>query len=159
LILAFKDGKTELESILGFLLNSSIQGSGFLTKVEYFVPVPLHWTRRVRRGFNQSLLLAGHLGDGQALINTDLVRIRRTKMQTAFETAASRARNVAGAFAVRSGHRLSGRTVCLVDDVKTTGATLNECARTLKQAGVSKIYALVLAVAGQGTKADYFDSL
>ena len=62
---------------------------------------------------------------------------------------AARARNVAGAFAVRYGHKFTGRVVCLVDDVKTTGATLNECAKTLKEAGASKVFALVLAVAGQ----------
>jgi len=62
---------------------------------------------------------------------------------------ASRAKNVAGAFAVRSRHKFADRKICLIDDIKTTGATLNECAKTLKQAGASKVFALVLAVAGQ----------
>ena len=66
--------------------------------------------------------------------------------------AAARAKNVAGAFAVRYGHNFTGRTLCLVDDIKTTGATLNECARVLKQAGASKVFALVLAVAGQNIR-------
>ena len=61
----------------------------------------------------------------------------------------ARARNVAGAFAVRYGHKLTGKKICLVDDIKTTGATLNECAKTLKEAGAEKVFALVLAVAGQ----------
>ena len=73
-------------------------------------------------------------------------------MQAMMPTAAGRARNVAGAFALRRGHKLSGKKVCLVDDIKTTGATLNECAKTLKQAGVSKVYAVVLAVAGQDSR-------
>ena len=64
---------------------------------------------------------------------------------------AARARNVAGAFAVRNGHPFVGRKSCLVDDIKTSGATLNECAYILKQAGASKVFALVLAVAGQST--------
>lgn len=64
---------------------------------------------------------------------------------------AARARNVAGAFAVRYRHSFAGRNLCLVDDIKTTGATLNECARTLKEAGAAKVFALVLAVAGQKT--------
>jgi len=64
-------------------------------------------------------------------------------------TPPARDRNVAGAFAVREDHPFAGKTVCLIDDIKTTGATLNECARTLKAAGASKVYALVLAVAGQ----------
>ena len=62
---------------------------------------------------------------------------------------AARARNVAGAFAVRYGHKFAGRKICLIDDIKTTGATLNECAKTMKEAGAAKVYALVLAVAGQ----------
>ena len=61
----------------------------------------------------------------------------------------ARARNVAGTFTVLEDHPFAGKTVCLIDDIKTTGATLNECARTLKAAGASKVYALVLAVAGQ----------
>ena len=58
-------------------------------------------------------------------------------------------RSVAGAFAVRRRHHFNNRKICLIDDIKTTGATLNECAKTLKEAGASKVFALVLAVAGQ----------
>jgi ComF family protein len=149
MILAFKKGRTELDSVLGFLANSALQGSGFLNAIELFVPVPLHWSRRLVRGYNQSLVLTKKLEHLSAGINTDLVRIRRTKSQPTMASAAARAKNVAGAFAVRYGHQFTSRNVCLVDDIKTTGATLNECAKTLKQAGVSKVFALVLAVAGQ----------
>jgi ComF family protein len=150
MILSFKFyGQTELDSVLGFLANSTLEASGFSHEIEFFVPVPLHWTRRLVRGYNQSLILAKKLRHQSAKINTELVRIRRTKSQPAMATAAARARNVAGAFAVRRRHRLVGRNVCLVDDIKTTGATLNECAKTLKEAGASKVFALVLAVAGQ----------
>jgi competence protein ComFC len=149
MILSFKNGRTELDSVLGFLANSALQGSGFITEVELFVPVPLHWTRRLIRGYNQSLVLVKNIKRGTAKISTDLVRIRRTKSQPAMASPAARAKNVAGAFAVRYRHKLAGRKICLVDDIKTTGATLNECAKTLKQAGASKVFALVLAVAGQ----------
>ena len=64
-------------------------------------------------------------------------------------TFAARTKNVAGAFAVRKDHNLKAKTVCLIDDIKTSGATLNECARILKQAGAARVFALVLAVAGQ----------
>lgn len=67
-------------------------------------------------------------------------------------TAASRARNVKDAFAVRRDHKFADSKVCLIDDIKTTGATLNECAKTLKQAGTEKVYALVLAIAGQNLR-------
>jgi ComF family protein len=135
--------------MLGFLANSSLQGSSFFNEIEFFVPVPLHWTRRLFRGYNQSLVLTKKLEHPTAKINTELVRIRRTKPQPAMISEPARARNVAGAFAVRRGHRFAGRSVCLVDDIKTSGATLNECAKTLKEAGASKVFALVLAVAGQ----------
>jgi ComF family protein len=148
MVLAFKNGRTELDLTLGFLANSALQGSGFCEIIEFFVPVPLHWTRRLWRGYNQSLVLAKKLKHPKAKINTELVRIRYTKKQISMSPN-KRAANVAGAFAVRYGHSFAGRNICLVDDIKTTGATLNECAKTLKDAGASKVFALVLAVAGQ----------
>jgi competence protein ComFC len=153
--LSFKKGRTELDSILGFLANSALEGGGFAGEIEFFVPVPLHWSRRLFRGYNQSLILAKKLKHPTAKINTGLVRIRYTRFQTSFDDSknfiARRAANVAGAFAVRRGHQFGDRVVCLVDDIKTSGATLNECAKTLKEAGASKVFALVLAVAGQKT--------
>ena len=149
MILSFKNGRPELDSVLGFLANSALQGSGFISDVELFVPVPLHWTRRLFRGYNQSRVLIKKLKHNTAKISTDLVRIRRTKSQPAMASPAARAKNVAGAFAVRYRNKFAGRKICLVDDIKTTGATLNECAKILKQAGASKVFALVLAVAGQ----------
>ena len=149
MILAFKKGRTELDNVLGFLANSALQGGRFYNEIELFVPVPLHWFRRLVRGYNQSLVLAKKLKRSSARISTDLVRVRYTKSQPAMASPAARAKNVAGAFAVRRGHQFAGRNVCLVDDIKTTGATLNECAKTLKEAGASKVFALVLAVAGQ----------
>jgi competence protein ComFC len=148
-VLTFKNGQTELDLVLGGLIDSALQASPFLGEVELFVPVPLHWFKRLYRGYNQSLVLARHLKHQSAKISTDLARIRYTKAQPTMLTAAARARNVEGAFAVRYRHQFAGKKVCLVDDIKTTGATLNECAKTLKEAKASKIFALVLAVAGQ----------
>ncbi len=149
---AFKNGRTELDSVLGGLVRSALEASAFSGEIDLFVPVPLHWLRRLFRGYNQSYLLAGGLKYHSAKISTDLVRVRYTKAQPTMPTPAARARNVAGAFAVRYRHPFAGRRICLVDDVKTTGATLNECAKTLKEAGASKVFALVLAVAGQNTR-------
>ena len=149
LILAFKNGKTEHAHVLAFLAHSTLLASDFYRDVELFVPVPLHWSRRLIRGYNQSHILARKLSHSTAKINTDLVRIRRTRSQPAMTSPAARARNVAGAFAVRNGHPFAGLRICLVDDIKTSGATLNECASVLKRAGAIKVFALVLAVAGQ----------
>ena len=146
---AFKNGRTELDLVLGGLADSALQASAFSSEIDLFVPVPLHWLRRLFRGYNQSLLLAKELKHPSAKISTDLVRVRYTKVQPTMASAAARAKNVAGAFAVRLGHLFAGRRICLVDDIKTTGATLNECAKTLKEAGALKVFALVLAVAGQ----------
>lgn len=152
MILAFKSGRTELDTVLTFLADSALQGSGFYDDIELFVPVPLHWSRRLARGYNQSQVLVRKLAHTTAEISTDLVRIRRTKSQPTMASPAARAKNVAGAFAVRYGHNFAGRKICLIDDIKTTGATLNECAKVMKQAGASKVFALVLAVAGQQVK-------
>ena len=150
MILSFKlHGRTELDLTLGFLANSALQGSEFYEEVDFFVPVPLHWTRRLNRGFNQSLILAKMLKHPTAKLNTDLVRTRNTRAQVTMESHTSRKKNVANAFAVRMGHKFQGANICLVDDIKTSGATLNECAKVLKEAGASKVFTLVLAVAGQ----------
>lgn len=149
MILAFKHDRSELAAVLAPLADAALQGSSFYDDIELFVSVPLHWTRRLLRGYNQSHLIAKRLSHPQARISTDLVRIRRTMAQPQAATPAARARNVAGAFLVRYDHDFADKTVCLVDDIKTSGATLNECARTLKEAGAARVYALVLAVAGQ----------
>jgi len=149
MILALKSSRSELDSVLGFLAEGALAGGGLGGEIDFFVPVPLHWRRRLLRGYNQSMLLAKMLKASKGKINTELVRIRHTKRQPMTASAAQRRANVAGAFAVRRGHKFAGHNICLVDDIKTTGATLNECARVLKHAGASKVFALVLAVAGQ----------
>jgi ComF family protein len=152
IILSLKNGRTELDAVVGFLGKSTLEASRFYDDVELLVPVPLHWSRRLSRGYNQSYLLAKRLKHPAAEISTDLIRIRRTQMQPVMTSPTARARNVAGAFAVRPKHNFTNRNICLVDDIKTSGATLNECAKTLKHAGASKVFALVLAVAGQDAR-------
>lgn len=145
IILAFKfNDRTEFDNLLCLLAESALKGSGLLNRTEIFVPVPLHWKRRLSRGYNQSLIICKGMNVAPAKISTDLVRVRHTRRQWKLSPA-KRKSNVAGAFAVRKGHKFEGRTVCLVDDIITTGATLNECAKTLKQAGAKKVFALVVA--------------
>jgi ComF family protein len=149
MILLFKKDRTELSEVLLFLADSAFAGSSFCGEIEIFVPVPLHWVRRLMRGYNQSLVLTKRLKHPKAKISTDLVRVRYTRSQAAMVSESGRARNVMGAFAVRRGHPFAGKNTCLIDDIKTSGATLNECAKTLKEAGAAKVFAVVLAVAGQ----------
>jgi len=149
MILAFKfRDRTELDLQLCFMVNSAFAGSEFLDRIDVFVPVPLHWRRRLERGYNQSLILCKGIEAAKGKISADFVRARYTARQWNLSPA-KRKRNVAGAFAVRKGHGFAGRTVCLVDDITTSGATLNECAKTLKEAGAEKVFAVVAAVAMQ----------
>jgi ComF family protein len=113
------------------------------------VPVPLHRWRLMGRRYNQAALLtqALHRLTGTPHSPDVLVRTRRTQSQGGLSGGARR-RNVAGAFAVRPGRggaRLHGARVVLVDDVLTTGATVNECARVLLLAGASRVDVLTLA--------------
>jgi competence protein ComFC len=151
MILAFKNDRTELDSIMVWLADTALQTSTFFHDIDLFVPVPLHWRKRLIRGYNQSYLVARGIKHHFAKLSDDFARIRYTKGQPEMPTFAARQKNVAGAFAVRYRHPFAGRRICLVDDIKTTGATLNECAKTLKEAGASKVFALVLSVAGQNT--------
>lgn len=136
---------TEWADFLGPMLQSVFQ-TRLWGPVDYLVPVPLHWVRRFARGFNQSFLLAKKMAEPGLPIRQDLVRIRYTRRQWNL-TSAQRRRNVKGAFTVRRGHPFQGKVVCLVDDITTSHATLNECARVLKRAQAQKVYALVAAVA------------
>jgi len=134
------EGRRSLARPLGHLMR--IRGDDMLAGVSCAVPVPLHRSRVGERGFNQALDLAGQLG---VPVVAALRRTRATAMQTGLP-AAQRHRNVRDAFALtRAGRALAGATVLLVDDVSTTGATLEACARVLKQAEVAEVRALTAA--------------
>jgi len=110
------------------------------------VPVPLHRRRLRWRGFNQAALLAAEVASKLdcKLDTTSLIRVIATGPQTANDLE-SRRRNVRRAFAVKRPHRIANRRVLLVDDVMTTGATVNECARTLRAAGARSVDVFTLA--------------
>ena len=117
-----------------------------LPSVSLVIPVPLHPGRLQHREFNQALLLADRIADrlGLPLSFEQLVRVRATRPQTELDRK-ERARNVRRAFAVRQPAGLEGQQVLLVDDVLTTGATVNECAKVLRRAGVESVTVLTLA--------------
>ena len=110
------------------------------------IPVPLHRTRARERGFNQSHLLAQEIAaaTGLELMNGVLLRHVFTKTQTRMGRRA-RAKNIAGAFKVAQSGCIRDKTILLVDDVHTTGATLNECARVLKEAGAECVCCMSFA--------------
>lgn len=114
--------------------------------MDLVMPVPLHKSRLRQRGFNQSLLLADVVGRLHSipLSYGNLRRIRPTRPQVEL-SGEERIKNVAGAFDLVRPHEVEGRRVLLVDDVLTTGATMNECASVLKQAGAEFVACLTLA--------------
>lgn len=105
------------------------------------VPMPLYKTRERMRGYNQSELLAKELFPGQKIVKA-LLRIKNTRPQAKLQNE-SRFINIKGAF--EAERKFNGETIILVDDVYTTGATMNEAARILKDAGAGDIWGFVIA--------------
>jgi ComF family protein len=117
-----------------------------LPLVDTIIPVPLHKKRLRQRGFNQALVLARKFfpQEQKKIVPLALWRYAWTQPQTGLNRAA-RKRNVKNAFAVRQPDKIKDKRILLIDDVFTTGATVNECARTLNRNGAQKVYVLTLA--------------
>ena len=107
---------------------------------DYIVPVPLHRARLRTRGYNQSALLAAQIGKmiERPVVYNELTRIKNTTPQVEL-SGAGRRRNLIGAFGVKKRHSFMGASILLVDDVVTTGATMNACAKALKRAGAARV--------------------
>lgn len=149
LIHKFKyERKTGLGIRLAQRLSSELKKNDFLSEVDLVIPVPLYPARKRERGFNQAEIIAREVAGtcGLALSTKALRRPKNTRAQTLL-SAHQRQENVRNAFRTSDGTELLGKNVLLVDDVVTTGATLNECARTLREAGVKQVWACTLAVA------------
>lgn len=115
-------------------------------EIDLVAPVPLHWWRKWTRGYNQAEAVARELAVGLQvpLIPKLLRRVKWTVHQVQLSLPARR-ENIKGAFRVTNGARVAGRTVLLVDDVMTTGSTLGEAARMLRDAGADRVVVAVLA--------------
>jgi ComF family protein len=134
------DGRRSLARPIAAMMRR--RGDAMIDGAACAVPVPLHASRRRHRGFNQANDLARHLG---LPVVQALRRTRATATQTGLP-AARRHRNVRNAFApTRAARPLAGSIVVVIDDVSTTGATLDACARVLKEAGVKEVRALTAA--------------
>ena len=148
LILAFKHGD-RLDHAPAFARWMERIGRPLLAEADLIVPVPLHRWRLWARRYNQAAILAERLARGAAKPFEPLAleRKRATPSQGAMANAKARRRNVLGAFGVPPVKTalIRGKRVLLVDDVFTTGATLDACARALKRAGAREVDALTLA--------------
>ena len=128
------------------LLKDKISENVDIETVDAIMSVPLHRSKKLSRGYNQAQLISrqlAYLTKKQDISNL-LIRIIKTESQSGLE-GEKREGNVRGAFEVRHSERISGKTVLLIDDILTTGSTINECCRVLKEAGVRVVHAAVIA--------------
>ncbi|MDY7009915.1 MAG: ComF family protein [Planctomycetota bacterium] len=130
---------------VGKLLAEAVSARCDVASIDVALAVPMHWLRRLRRGWNHSTVLAEGVADRLGLpVGDELIRIRNTLPQVRLPASRRRA-NVSGAFAVTRPKNLQGAHVLLIDDVLTTGATANEASRTLLAAGAERVTVAVLA--------------
>ena len=146
-VLAFKYGGIRAAAPrLGGLLADYLQANPLPGDV--VTEVPMHPRRRRERGYNQAELLARQVARRCSLRHSKelLVRSRYVEPQARTSSSAERASNVAGSAAVAAGRAVAGGRIILVDDVATTGSTLEACARALKEAGAESVWGLTLAI-------------
>ena len=142
--LKFRDRTGTAETLADLLYTAGIDI--WKEKPDLIIPVPIHRLRLLQRRYNQSALLCKYLAQktGIAADYETLVRQRNTVPQVQLSGTARR-NNLKQAFATANPQKFKGKKVVLIDDVSTTGSTLNECAKVLHKAGAAAIYALTLA--------------
>jgi len=145
LIYQFKyHGKRELAEVLGSLMYGLLNQLSW-PSFDYIVPLPLHPKRLRERGYNQAYLLAEVVANLSGIpIYSGLIRVKPTEHQTLLDKAL-RKQNLIGAFKVVDSDKVSDKTLLLIDDVYTTGATTGECAKCLIEAGAHAVYVLTCA--------------
>lgn len=145
-------GIKEVGSYLGRYYGTILLDSGFMEDIEWLVPVPLHPSRQRKRGFNQAEIICRGLSDttGVPLLSDALIRSKRSDTQTR-KSRVERWENVENIFAVGPTRLPDGSHLLLVDDVITTGSTIESCVNLLHENGCVKVSVAALAVAESGT--------
>ena len=139
-------GRKEAGEMLGEMYGHILHESGFTEGIDLMVPVPLHPVRERRRGYNQSMCIARGLSLTTGLpVRVDLLRRITSSGTQTRRGRYERWENVEGLFAVKEGMCLDGMHVLIVDDVITTGSTIEACVTALKKAGEVKVSAVALA--------------
>lgn len=140
-------GRPDIIEELADIYGRRLAAAGALEGVDALQPVPMHWLKRLGRGYNQAALIARQLSRATGIPTADALRAVRGHGSQTRRTAGERALNVAGMFAVRHPESVAGRHIALVDDIITTGATLSEAALALAEAGAPRISVVTLAAA------------
>lgn len=145
LILPFKHADyIELTPLLAQWMSN--RGKNLILDCDYLIPVPLHITRLFKRKYNQSALLAKEIARvyHKGYLPSILIRTKHTESQ-GHMGAKQRKENLKNAFKVRNTNKIKGKKILIIDDVMTTGATVNECTKTLIKAGAQSVDILTLA--------------
>lgn len=141
-------GREDLGVQLGARLSKVVAAASWVDRIEALTAVPSHWTHRIQRPVDPAHGLTGSVAKTFGWPQVSLLRrVRGGPHQIGLDFDQRKA-NVRGAFALRRGVELSGARLLLIDDVRTTGATINECAKVLKKGGAAEVYAAVVVQAG-----------
>ncbi len=140
------NNKVYISKFLGKKLSTLIKNEDDYKNIEIIISVPMYKNKERRRGYNQSYLLAKEIAKDLKLklIKNILIKIKDTEPQSK-KPMRERRQNIRGSFFVKDPMKIKGKEILLIDDVFTTGSTVNECSRILRQAGAKKIYVATIA--------------
>jgi len=142
------DKKFPVGIYLGKVLASEIIRNQLNWKFDLIIPIPLHQLKKAERGYNQAYYFAKGVGKILKVKVSDRIvkRVKYTESQTTMNLN-EREENISGAFKLKNKNPVGGKSILLLDDVITTGATISECGKILLEAGANKIYAASIAIA------------
>lgn len=143
------NGNFRLGTYLGKFIGSKLKEKISGWSADFIIPIPLHHLKKAERGYNQSYYIAKGISSiyNIPIMARAIKRNRFTPSQTALNLD-ERKENIQDAFTFKMKKKLSGKKIILVDDVITTGSTITECGKVLKESGAEKVYALSTAIAG-----------
>lgn len=147
-LLKYKGAKKIAKPLAELIYERINSNYGSLTSItSIIIPVPLSGRRLRQRGFNQAELIAKHLSEKMSvtMLNNVLYRTRHTISQVEIKNREKRLNNLKNAFSVKNADLIKNKTILLIDDVSTTGATLKEASKELKMAGARKVVGIVVA--------------